>query len=124
MEAQSLFANARMNSTAEGKRYLGAVIRSTEYRGEYVKDLGKDRDNQLTTLSTITETQPQAAYLAFVSSFKIKLDYFLRTITIIRHLLLPLERTIRNKFIPAVRALKSTNFLTNQVRWIDHFNIS
>ena len=102
MEAQSLFANARMNSTAEGKRYLDAVIRSTEYRGEYVKDLGKDRDNQLTTLSTITETQQQAAYLAFVSSFKIKLDYFLRTITIIRHLLLPLERTIRNKFIPAV----------------------
>ena len=30
-----------MNITVEGKRYLGAVIRSTEYRDEYVKDLVK-----------------------------------------------------------------------------------
>ena len=42
------------------------------------------------------------AYLAFASRFKSKLNYFLRTITNIRYLLLLLERTIRNKFIPAV----------------------
>ena len=49
-----------------------------------------------------TETEPQTAYLAFVSGLKSKLNYFLRTIPNIRHLLLPLEGTIRNKFIPPV----------------------
>ena len=101
MEAQNLFANSRVNITAERKRHLGAVIGSTEYRDKYVKDLVRDWDNQITILSTIAKTQPQAAYLAFASGFKSKL-YFLRTIPNIRHLLLPVERTIRNKFIPAV----------------------
>ena len=55
-----LFVNSRVNITAEGKRQLGADIGSTEYRDEYLKDLVKDWENQLTILSTITETQPQA----------------------------------------------------------------
>ena len=96
MEAQNLFANLRVNITAEEKIHLGAVVGSTEYRDKYVKDLVKVWNNQL-----IAKTQPQAAYLAFASGFKSKL-YFLRTIPNIRHLLLPVERTIRNKFIPAV----------------------
>ena len=37
MEAQNLFANSRVNITAEGKKHLGAVIGSTEYRDEYVE---------------------------------------------------------------------------------------
>ena len=101
MEAQNLFANSRVNITAEEKIQHGAVIGNTEYRDEYAKDLVKDWDNQLTTLSTIAETQPKAAYLAFASGCKSKLNYFLRTIPNIHHLL-PLKRTIRNKFIPAV----------------------
>ena len=69
MEAQNLFANSRVNITAEGKRDLGAVIGSKEYCDEYVNDLGKYRDNQLIILSTIAKTQPQAACLAFASGF-------------------------------------------------------
>ena len=42
------------------------------------------------------------SYLAFASRFKSKLNYFLMTITNIRYLLLLLERTVRNNFIPAV----------------------
>ena len=52
-----------MKIIAEGKRHLGTIIGSTEYRDEYVKDLVKGWNNQLTTLSTTEETQPQAAYL-------------------------------------------------------------
>ena len=80
MEVQNLLANSRVNTTAEGKRHLGAVIRSTEYRDKYVQDLVKDWDTQLTILSTIAEKQPQAAYLAFASRLKSKLNYYLRTI--------------------------------------------
>ena len=74
MEAQNLFANSRVNITAEAIRRLSTVIGSTKYRDEYVKDLVKDWDNQLTNLSTIPETQPQAAYLAFGNGFKSKLS--------------------------------------------------
>ena len=91
-----------MNITAEEKIHLSAVIGSTEYRDKYVKDLVKDWDNQLTILSTIAETQLQAAYLALARRFKSTLNYFLRIVPNICHLLLPLERTIRKKFIPAV----------------------
>ena len=82
----------RVNITAEGKRHRGAVIGSTEYLNEYVKDLVKDLDNQLTNLSTIVETQPQAAYLVCGSGFKSKLNYFLRTTPNICYLLLLLEK--------------------------------
>ena len=40
MEAENLFVNSRVNIRAEGKRHLGAVIGSPEYRDKYVKDLG------------------------------------------------------------------------------------
>ena len=102
IEVQNLFANSRVNITAEGKRHLGAVVESTKYRHKYMKGLVKYCDNQLTILSIIAETQPQAAYLAYASWFKSKLNYFLRTIPNNRHLLLPLERTISNKLIPSV----------------------
>ena len=62
MEPQNLFANSRVYITTAGKRHLGAVIRSIEYRGEYVEDLVKDWENQLTILSTITASQSHAAY--------------------------------------------------------------
>ena len=42
MEVQNLFANSRLNITAEGKRHLGAVIGRTEYRDEHVEDLVKE----------------------------------------------------------------------------------
>ena len=100
MEAQNLLANSRAKSQL--KENIGEIIGSTEFRDQYVNDLVKVWDNQLTILSTIAETQLQTAYLAFATGFKSKLKYFLRTIPNIRHLLLPLERTIWHRFIPAV----------------------
>ena len=41
-------------------------------------------------------------YSAFVSCFMNKLHYFMRTIPNISSLLLPIENTIRNRFIPAI----------------------
>ena len=48
MVRQNVFTNSIVNITAEGKRYLGAIIESTKCRDEYVKDLVKDWDNQQT----------------------------------------------------------------------------
>ena len=99
MEVQNAFANSAAHTTAEWKRYLDVIIGSIEHCDKDVKDLVKD---QLTIWSTITETRLQAAYLAFASGFKSKVNFFLKSIPNLRYLLLLLEGTIRNKFIPAV----------------------
>ena len=99
MEVQNVYANSRVNITAERKTYLGAVMGSIENCEKYVKGLVKNWDNQLIILTTIAGTKPQAVYLAFTSGFKSKLSYILRNIPSICHLLLPLERTIRKKSI-------------------------
>ena len=101
-EARNLFNDSNVNITIEGKRHLCAVIGSNEYRKECLKDLVNDWNNQLVLLSSITESQPQAAYSAFGSDFKSKLSCFMRTILGISQFLYLLEETVRNKFIPAI----------------------
>ena len=71
------------------------------YKREYVDDLVKDWNSQL-LMSTVAESQPQAAYSPFVSGFKNKLSCFTRTIPDISNLLIPIEDTIRNWFITAI----------------------
>ena len=85
IEAQNLFTDLRGNITAEGKRYLGAFIGSTEYRDKYVKNLGKDWDNQ-PTYNFVNDCR-NATASRLHGGFKRKLNYFLRTIPNIRHLL-------------------------------------
>ena len=101
-ETRNVFNDSNVNITIKSKRHLGAVVGSNEYREEYVKDLVNDQNNQLVLLSSIAESQPQAAYLVFVSVVKSKLNCFMRTIPRISQFLYPLEETIRNKFIPAI----------------------
>ena len=67
-----------------------------------MQNLIEDLNKQLKLLSKIAETEPQSAYIAFVSGFINKLTYFIRTIPDISYLLLLLEDTIRYKFIPAI----------------------
>ena len=81
---------------------MGAIVGNEIYKREYINNLAKDWNGQLCILSTIAESQPQAVYSAFVSGFKNKLSYFLRTIPDISNLLIPIEDTIRNRFIPAI----------------------
>ena len=73
--AITLFDNSNVNITVEGKRLLGAIVGSDSYKREYVDNLVKDWNSQLCMLSTVAESQPQAAYSAFVSGFKNKLSY-------------------------------------------------
>ena len=101
-EARNIFNDSTVNITIEGKKHLGAVIGSNEYREEYGKDLVNDWNNQLVLLPSIAQSQPHAAYSAFVSDFKSKLNYFMKTIPGISQFLYPLEETVRSKFIPAI----------------------
>ena len=101
-ETRNVFDDSNMNITIQGKKHLGAAIGSNKYREEYVKDIINDWNNQLILLSSIVKSEPQAAYSAFVSGFKSKLNYVMGTSPGISQFLCPLEDRNRNKFIPAI----------------------
>ena len=93
-DAKTIFTNTNINITTDGRKHLRSIVGNDTCKSQYVKDL------QL--LSTISETQPLAAYLALVSGFRSKLNYFMRTIPEISHHLVSLEETLCNRFIPAI----------------------
>ena len=101
-DAKTLFTDTNINITTDGRKHLGAVAGSDTYKVQYIEDLVDDCNTQLKLLSTTAETQSQAAYLAFVSGFRSRLNYFMRTIPKISHHLVSLEQTLRNRFIPAI----------------------
>ena len=102
--ANVIFGNSIVNLTSEGMQHLGAVIGNYFCKESYVSELVTNLNSQLQLLSKIAETEPQSPYAAFVSGFKSKLTYFIRTIPDISELVLPLEHTIRQKLIPAFTA--------------------
>ena len=101
-DAKTIFTDTKINITTDGRKHLGAVVGSDTYKVQYVEDLADDWNAQLKLLSTIAETRPQTAYLAFVSGFRSKLNYFMRTIPETSHHLVSLEETLCNRFIPAI----------------------
>ena len=88
---------------------MGAIVGSEIYKGEYVEDLVNDWNSQLCMLSTVAESQFQAAYSAFVNGFKNKLSFFIRTIPDISNTSMPIECTIWNRFIPAIKGGRICN---------------
>ena len=67
--AKNMFSGTCLKVTSAGKRHLGAVIGSQDYKNEYVNNLVTTWKEELETLSKIAEIQPQAAYSAYVHGF-------------------------------------------------------
>ena len=88
---------------------MGSIAGSEIYKRKYVDDLEKGWNSQLCILPTVAEIQSQAVYSAFVSGFKNQLSYFMRTIPNISNLLIPVENTTRNRFIPAITGERISN---------------
>ena len=63
--------------TTHGKRHLGAVLGSENYKREYCENLVDTWLNELSNLCTIADTQPQAAYAAYTKGYRSKFTYFL-----------------------------------------------
>ena len=53
-------------------------------------------------LSQIAKIEPQAAYTCFISGYKHKLTYYMRTIPNIGQLLMQIDNVIMTEFIPAI----------------------
>ena len=91
-----------LKSITSGQRHLRAVIGSIDYKNKFVKEKIAKLTLELQLLSKIAEIELQAAYSAYVSGFRSKLDYLLRTVPEISGHLYPLENVLRRDFIPAI----------------------
>ena len=92
---KQIFQSSKITITTEGHRYLGSVIRSKIFKENYIKELVSKWCDELTKLSEIAKTQPQAAYAAFTSGYKNEFSYFMQTIHCISHFMSPVEKIIK-----------------------------
>ena len=97
-----MFTDTNIKITTEGRKHLGAVVGSDTQKVQYVEDLVNDLNMHLKLLSVIAESQLQTTYLAILSGFRCKLNYFMRIIPEINHHLVRLEERLRNKFTTAI----------------------
>ena len=100
--ALKTFENTDINMTEDGMCHLGAVIGTIEYRKHYVTQKVNNWLDELNMLCDIAGIEPQAAYSCFVSGYKHKLPYIMRTIPDISHQLERIDALIGTKFIPAI----------------------
>ena len=100
--AREVFEGTNINITEEGRKYLGGFIGSESGSGKYAEELVSSWCKQLEVLSKIAKTEPQAAFAAFVSEFKHKLTYYIRTLPNIKQHLVQLEALVNQVFIPAI----------------------
>ena len=91
-----------VNVTSSGRPYLGAAIGSEQFVEEYAKSKVGSWMSNITLLSEIAKSQPQAAFSALTHGLLSKWTYFSRVIPNISHLLEPLENIIRSGLIPAL----------------------
>ena len=79
-KAKEIFEDTNIKILTEGHRHLGSVIGSKQFSENYISSLITQWCEEITELSLIARTHPQAAYSAFTSGYKHKFTFFMRTI--------------------------------------------
>ena len=97
-----IFKDTGITITTEGQKHLVAVIGSPEFKSTFAKKLADKWVLELQELSKIAKTEPHAAYSNFVFSFKMKWNYYMRTIPNLIDHLQPLEDVISNDVVPSL----------------------
>ena len=96
--ASTLFQNAGINITVDGKRHLGAALGSRQFVEEYVQKKVDGWVKDIERLSFFALSHPRAAYAAFTHGLSNKWTYLARTVPDIADLFRPLEEAIRHRF--------------------------
>ena len=65
-ETETLFHDAPINITTDGKRHLGAALGTEEYKNEYIDEKVSEWCKRINRLTEIAKSQPHAAYAAFI----------------------------------------------------------
>ena len=92
-----------------GKKHLEAAVGSELFKEECVTGKIEKLCAKLRIMVDIPKTEPQAAYSSFVSGFRHKLTYMMRTIRIIDHLLAIFDDIVQHEFMPAITGGKIVN---------------
>ena len=77
--AQETFSSTGIQITTEGRRQLGAVIGTDEYKKHYVSSLVDTWVGELDILPKIAKIEPHAAYAAFTHGLQHRYTYAMRT---------------------------------------------
>ena len=101
-KSKTIFQGSGVQITTEGKRHLGASLGSTKYKEEYLSSKVDEWIAQLRILSQIARTQPQAAYSAFITGFRHKISFYMRTISGVSTQLKPLDEVEQSEFISVI----------------------
>ena len=101
-KARDLFQDTQVNVTSQGRPHLGAALGTQEFVDQYVNDKVHHWNEELLLLVDVAQTQPHAAYAAFIHGYIHKFSYLCRTVPNIDQLLQPLEDSIRSRLIPAL----------------------
>ena len=88
--------------TTESQRHLGAVIGTANFKQNYMKGKINQWIQELRILCKTAWYESQAAYSCFITGFKYKPTYFMRTIPNIGKELKQLDDAVRTEFIPAI----------------------
>ncbi len=100
--ANQIFNGTGIEITTSGQRHLGAVLGTTSYRDAYIKDKVEKWITDIEELAEIAVEEPQAALSAYTKAMCHRWTFIQRTVPNISDLFIPLETTIRDKFIPAI----------------------
>jgi hypothetical protein len=96
LEAQRMFNGTGVNITAGGRRYLGSVIGSPEYKRQYVTSKVTKWSSQLKDLEKEASNEPHLAYAVFCKVLQCKWNFLLRTVTDVEENFQPLEIAIHS----------------------------
>ena len=99
--AKKVFGD-EVNITLEGRRHLGGVIGSKEFKDQYCQEKVDKWLREMESLVEISKSQPHAAYVAFTKGFKSKFTYYLRTIESFEEYVDPIEEVIHTSFLPSL----------------------
>ena len=100
--AKLLFGDTGIEISCDGERHLEAVIGSKEARETYVKNKVEKWVKDVEELSEIGLDEPQAALSGFTKALCHRWTFVMRTIQDTKDLFIPLEKCIREKFIPGI----------------------
>jgi hypothetical protein len=93
-KAVKIFASSGLNITSEGKKHLGAVIGTAEFKASYIREKVSTWVGELKKLTEIAKTEPHSAFSCFIHGLKHRYTYTMRTVPNIAEFLLPLDAAI------------------------------
>jgi len=101
--------DTKIRVTSEGRKHLGAKIGSESFKLQYLQTKVEQWSKELQNLIEIAKSDPQAAYSCFVTGFKQKLNYVMRTIPDSSNSLRKIDEIVANEFIPTINGGRLVN---------------